>query len=431
MKKAMAKRLRDAAAAAGSLTGKRFGLLVASSLVATSAVLAGALTGVGGNDALASLLARQLGAADDAPTVTASLPATPSGEGPSAPRDGSRSPAAPSASQAPAPAPAAGGPESRPTPRPAPPPPAPEAGRVKHVFVISLTSPDYEAAFGAQAEMPYLATTLRPQGELLSDYTLVSEGPLANGIAAIAGQAPSPAMETGCPRFEECVFPVETLTVADQLTLGHFSWHAYVAGMADETGKASNCIHPGQDEPATAEPGAYAATQNPFVYFHSLLDLGDCAANDVPLEQLTADLRKATKTPSYSFVAPTPCDAGATGQCVPGSPAEGAAAADAFLATWVPKILASPAYKADGVLIVAFSGVDPAATDIPSGAERLRTGALLLSPFVSPGTTDAAPYGPYSLLRSIEDLFGLQPLARAGGSKTRSFAPGLLGGGGD
>jgi len=295
------------------------------------------------------------------------------------------------------------------------------------VFVISLTSPGYEAAFGVQSEMPYLARTLRPQGQLLSDYTLVSEGPLANGIAAIAGQAPSPAMETGCPRFEECVFPVETLTVADQLTLGHFTWHAYVAGMADETGKAGNCIHPGQDEPATAEPGAYAATQNPFIYFHSLLDLGDCAANDVPLERLTADLRKATKTPSYSFVAPTPCDAGATGQCVSGAPAEGPAAADAFLAAWVPKILASPAYKADGVLIVAFSAIDPAAPGVPAGAERLRTGALLLSPFLAPGSTDGAPYGPYSLLRSTEDLFGLEPLALAAGPKARSFATALLG----
>ena len=52
----------------------------------------------------------------------------------------------------------------------------PKAGRVKHVFVITLNSPGYDNAFGAQSEMPYLANTLRPQGELLSNYSLLTDG---------------------------------------------------------------------------------------------------------------------------------------------------------------------------------------------------------------------------------------------------------------
>jgi hypothetical protein len=325
----------------------------------------------------------------------------------------------------------------------------PEAGPVKHVFVISLTSPGYEQSLGAQSQMPYLSTALRPQGDLLSNYTLLGEGPLPNGIAAISGQPPNAATTAGCPGYEEfssvkansngvlagagCVYPVETMTLADQLTLDKLSWRAYADGMVDPEGKPADCVHPGPGETSgSAQPGGYAASQNPFVYFHSLLDLGDCSADDVPLDQLSKDLAKAEKTPSYSFIEPTPCNAGTAGQCPAGAP-EGAASADAFLSTWVPKILASAAYKADGLLVITFAATNPpiGGAPAPSG-DPLRTGALLLSPFATPGSTDSAAYNPYSLLRSSEELFALKPLGVARAAKTKSFAASLSeGDGGD
>jgi hypothetical protein len=433
---------RDAVGAAASLGGKRFGLLVASSLVATSAVVAGALSGVGGSDALASLLARGL-SANDAPVAPASSPASPSGGGSAPSQGGPAGEAGAAPAEGPGEAPA-GAPAASPAPRKEPAAPAtqPEAGPVKHVFVISLASPGYEAAFGAQSQMSYLATTLRPKGELLSNYTLLGEGALANGIAAVSGQPPNAATEAGCPSFDDvtppaadskgtvrgtgCVYPVETMTIANQLTPAHLSWRAYVEGMADEAGKPANCVHPDSGAPAAGAPGGYAAAQNPFVFFHALLDLGDCGEGDVPLEGLEADLKKAARTPAYAFIAPTPCDAGLSGQCAEGAATVGPAAADAFLSTWVPKILEAPAYEAGGLLVVDFSAVDPAASEAAAGSEPLKTGALLVSPFLTPGATDTAPYSPYSLLRSTEDLFGLQPLALAAGAKVKSFAGGLL-----
>lgn len=447
MKAAIQAQLRRAVAAAATLTGKRFGLLVASSVVATSAIVASAMTGTGGSGALAALIGQSL-ASDNTPAVSAPAAAPEAEE--STPPGSSEGGSAPAPE--PAYAPEAGAevtPEAAPEPTPKKPAEAPaeaeppETGPVKHVFVISLTSPGYEQSLGAQSQMPYLSATLRPQGELLSNYTLLGEGPLLNGIAAISGQPPNSATESGCPGYEEfssakassngvlagsgCVYPVETLTLADQLVLAKLNWRAYVDGMADSEGKPADCVHPDPGEGSgSAQPGGYAASQNPFVYFHSLLDLGACSENDVPLEQLNKDLAKAEKTPSYSFIAPTPCDAGTAGQCPPGAP-EGAASADAFLAAWVPKVLASPAYKADGVLIIAFSATNPPASGAPApNADPLRTGALLLSPFVAPGDTDAGAYNPYSLLRSSEELFALKPLGMAAGAKTKSFASSLL-----
>jgi phosphatidylinositol-3-phosphatase len=451
VKTAIQAQVRRAVAAAATLTGKRFGLLVASSVVATSAIVASAMTGTGGSGALAALIGQSL-ASDNTPV--ASAPAVEPEAEESTPAAGPESAAPqPEASYAPEAAPE---PAAEPAPEPAPKKPAeapaetePETGPVKHVFVISLTSPGYEQSLGAQSQMPYLSATLRPQGELLSNYTLLGEGALPNGIAAVSGQPPNAATSAGCPTHEEfssatansngvltgsgCVYPVETQTLADQLTLDKLSWRAYADSMADLAGKPSNCVYPSPGEGSgSAQPGGYAASQNPFVYFHSLLDLGDCSENDVPLEQLSKDLGKADKTPSYSFIAPTPCNAGTAGQCPPGAP-EGAASADAFLSAWVPKILASPAYKADGVLIITFSSTNPPAAGVPAPTgDPLRTGALLLSPFVTPSGTDSGAYNPYSLLRSSEDLFALKPLGAAAGAKTKSFAASLQqGNGGD
>jgi hypothetical protein len=190
--------------------------------------------------------------------------------------------------------------------------------------------------------------------------------------------------------------------------------------MADPEGKPGNCVHPEPDAAEAPATGGYAARLNPFVFFHSLLDLGDCAANDVPLSELAGDLKKADGAANFNYIAPNLCNGGFRGQCPEGTP-DGAAAADAFLSKLVPEILASPAYKQDGLLIVSFGAAqpDPAA---PPATDPLKVGALLVSPLLTAGGTDGAAYDPYSLLRSIDELFGLPPLGAAEGPKVRSFA---------
>jgi phosphatidylinositol-3-phosphatase len=443
--------LLKAGAAAETLTGKRFGLLVASSVVATTAILAAAMTGTGGNGALAAALLGREAPAPVAATAPSELPEESEAEGPEASPE-----AAPEAAEFSSAPEAEAEPEAPPVEEedtPAlPETPAPEAGRIKHVFVVSLASPGYEAAFGESAQMPYLASTLRPKGVLLSGYSVLDQAALPNSIAAISGQPPNAMTKSDCPTYDEfpatakvdakgvvagsgCVFPVSTLTVADQFASGQFSWHAYLEGMADASGKPDNCVRPEPGAAETAVTGGYSVRLNPFAFFHSLLDLGDCSTNDVPATELEKDLKKPAATANYSYVAPNLCNAGVAGQCPPGSP-DGAAAADAYLAQVVPKILASPAYKKDGLLIVTFGSVspppaadpaDPNAVPAPAPAEPLKVGSLLVSRFAKPNATDATAYDPYSLLRSTEDLFGLPHLGAAGAAKVKSFAPALLG----
>jgi hypothetical protein len=52
-----------------------------------------------------------------------------------------------------------------------------------------------------------------------------------------------------------------------------------------------------------------------------------------------------------------------------------------------------------------------------------RIGAVLLSPLIRPGTVSTVAYNHYSLLRSIEDIFGLPHLGDAAMPQDPSLAP--------
>jgi phosphatidylinositol-3-phosphatase len=315
---------------------------------------------------------------------------------------------------------------------------AAKASKVKHVFVIALASPGYDQVFGpAPAPTtpadPYL-TSLRPKGELLSNYSTLDSSDLANELALVSGQQPNAQTRVGCPTFSDfpavskldaggllsgdgCDYPNTVLTLADQLSSAGLAWRAYAEDVDKAPGGgAKTCRHPDtnatDDTQQPRRGDQYAARHNPFVYFHSLVDLGDCTTNDVPLDRLTADLKIAAKTPNLVYVAPNLCHDGSTTPCVDGSPG-GLASADAFLKLWVPTILSSPAYRKDGLLAITFTHA--------TTQGMTRVGTLLLSRFVKPGSTSTTTANPYALLRTIEDLFALKHLGAANGAHVPSF----------
>ena len=57
------------------------------------------------------------------------------------------------------------------------------------------------------------------------------------------------------------------------------------------------------------------------------------------------------------------------------------------------------------------------------GAGGGKVGAVVLSPFVRAGTVSKAPYNHYSLLRTIEDAFGLGHLGDAKQPQVHPFGP--------
>jgi phosphatidylinositol-3-phosphatase len=326
---------------------------------------------------------------------------------------------------------------------------------ISHVFVINLENESFATSWGATSPAKYLNGTLRKQGALLTQYFAIGHVSLDNYIAQISGQSPNISTQTDCTTYtpfvstgtgayqqaigKGCVYPKTVQTIGNQLIAKKLTWKAYQEDIANSATEPKTCRHPALGAPdptiVATKTDMYATRHDPWVYFHSIIDTPACNTNVVGLPALTTDLASATTAPNLSYITPNVCDDGHDAPCKDGRPG-GLISADKFLQTWVPKILASPAYKAGGMLVITF---DEAALSGPAqdatacchtpvspnaaqpglvGPGGGRVGALIISQLTEPGSTDTTPYNHYALLCSIENVFGLTHLGFAG-------APGL------
>jgi len=376
--------------------------------------------------------------------------------------------------------------------------------RVRHVFIIVLENKDYQDTFGTSTEDPYLQKTLPGMGALLTNYYGTGHASLDNYISIISGQASSLDTQADCGQFTDfalkkidedgqavgtgCVYPSGIKTLTGQLQAAGFTWKGYMEDMGNDPARENaTCGHPAinaKDPTRTAEApreglpsgDQYAARHNPFVYFHSIIDTPACAANVVSLNLLSEDLQSSATTPNFALITPNLCNDGHDGEdisapsrrCVDGHQG-GLASSDAFLRFWVPKILSSPAYRQDGLLIITFDesnfGPPQTSTDPATGMTTIRInapgehccgqkigpnvtrpivetfaasptltyvvttqgyggdriGAVLLSPFIRPGTVSNVYYNHFSLLKSLEYIYRVGYLGYAAQPGLRAF----------
>jgi len=336
----------------------------------------------------------------------------------------------------------------------------PKVPVVRHVFVINLENTSYDSSFGPSSSAPYLSKELAAKGQLLSQYYAIGHVSLDNYIAEISGQGPSKATQIDCIVYKEftatgtgdngqvlgdgCMYPKSVKTIADQLAAKGLKWRGYMEDIGASATEPKTCRHPAigaVDKTIVAHTGdQYATRHDPFVYFHSIVDSPTCAQNVVGLDALAADLKTVKRTPNFVFITPNVCHDGHDKPCVDGAPG-GLVSADAFLKEWAPKILASPAFRKDGMLVVTFDeaeGNDSSdccgPTPTPNVAQAGgagpgggRVGAVVVSRFVKPGSTNVTPYNHYALLCSIEDVFRLPHLGLAGRPGLKCFGRDVYG----
>jgi hypothetical protein len=260
-----------------------------------------------------------------------------------------------------------------------------------------------------------------------------------------------------------CVYPASVKTIADQLTAANLTWRGYMEDMGNDPAReSSTCGRPTlgtadltqvAEAPSTAVPlgDSYASRHDPFVYFHSIIDNPTlCNQNVVNYSKLATDLASVSTTANLTFITPNLCDDGHDAPCANGA-AGGLASINTWLQTAVPMILNSPAYKQDGLLIINFDEGNYTASVGAGGSLALtfpgvaccgevlgpnlsaypqsisaagytltyagyggdNTGAVLLSPYITPGTVSTTQYNHFSMLRTLEDIFGLGHLGYA------------------
>lgn len=247
----------------------------------------------------------------------------------------------------------------------------PPLGRV---VVIVFENMDLDQVVGSP-DAP-IFTQLARSGASLRGYRGITHPSLPNYLALVSGS--TQGISSDCTR---CTVAARSL--ADTLEASGRTWKTYAEGLP----------RPGWTGPSA---GRYVKRHNPFLYFRAVLAKPGRRARVVPLTALRRDLA-AGALPDFSLVVPDVCHD--MHDCP-------VATGDAWLENFLPPLLASPQLKR-GVVFVVF---DESAV---SSDPRSAIPALALGPAVRPGSRSTAPVTHYSLLRTIEDDWGLPRLGRS------------------
>jgi len=237
-----------------------------------------------------------------------------------------------------------------------------------HVVWIVFENKSYSQIIDAPAA-PYLSGLAAKCG-LATDYHALAHPSLPNYIAMTSGGTQEITDDAG-PAAHRLAVP----SIFSQLGAG--GWTALQESMP------SNCY--------ADNSGLYAARHNPPLYYPDVA--GDCLVQDVPLgavRELSA---------RFTFVTPDLCHDMHSSPCAATTKAE-VAAGDAWLAGFLPTVFATEEYRS-GSTAVFITWDEDDFTD----AQHIPT--LVVAPSVTAGTTDATRFDHYSLLRTTEEMLGI------------------------
>ena len=150
---------------------------------------------------------------------------------------------------------------------------------IKHVFLVMLSGQGFNQSFGTTKGHPYLSTTLRKQGELITQYYGVTPSSLASEIALLSGQGPTQDTAANCPVYTTiaptgnaassqligngCIYPQTTQSLPTELSDNGNTWRAYIQGIDQgPAGQPTSCRFP---SPGAADPNQAATTTDPYV----------------------------------------------------------------------------------------------------------------------------------------------------------------------
>jgi hypothetical protein len=190
-------------------------------------------------------------------------------------------------------------------------------------------------------------------------------------------------------------FPKDAANLGTQLEAAKIPWRAYNESMP------SPCM---LDE---AKP--YAPKHDPFLFFTDIQKGPDglCAKRNVGLDSFAADL--AAGTFRYMWITPNLTDDGHDPVDILGNaetPVASLQASDAWLASHVPPIMNSAAFKAGGVLFITWDEAEGR-----NGDSTDQIPMIVVSPKIkSAGFKSNTAYSHKSYLATVEDILGLARL---------------------
>jgi len=240
-----------------------------------------------------------------------------------------------------------------------------------HIYLIVMENPEYSSIV-ASSQAPYLNGLIRRFG-LATNFDAVSHPSEPNYFALFAGS-------TFGVR-DDGTYNLSAKNVADQLEAHGRTWHVYAQDLPNSCSTVTSA-RGGVDLVGLA--GAYARKHEPAISFTDISRSARCS-------RITRLASFSPTAASFELIVPN-----MTNDMHDGTIAEG----DAFLRAFVPRITASAAF-AHSLLLITW---DEGSTSIGGGGH---VATLIISPSVRAGRRSSVSHTHYSILRTIEDAWGL------------------------
>ena len=247
-----------------------------------------------------------------------------------------------------------------------------------HVVWVVMENKAYSSVVGS-ASAPYINGLIAQCGSA-TNFFAESHPSLPNYVAMTSGSTQG-ITDDNDPSAHLLNVP----SIFSQLGAG--GWRSLEESMP------SNCL--------LTSSGEYAVRHNPAAYYTNIRT--DCGTSDIPLGS-TPDL-----SARFTFVTPNLCDD--MHDC-------SVATGDAWLSTFLPKVFASPQYQAGRTAVFLTWDEDDS-----SHSNHIAT--VVAAPSVRPGTTSAATFNHYSMLRTTEEMLGLGTIGGATGAASMRSAFGV------
>jgi phosphatidylinositol-3-phosphatase len=270
----------------------------------------------------------------------------------------------------------------------------------QHVFVIMMENTGFDSLIGNQ-NAPFTNSAAATFG-MATNYFGTTHPSQPNYVAMTAGL-------TGPNSDNDETLNVPNLV--DQIEGSGRTWKSYSQSFSLCNGNA--LAHACGNQ-------LYERKHNPFVSFGDVQSSPARLARIVDLSQLDADLASGN-VPSYSFIAPDQCNdmhgrgGGNTDPCRFANVQGLIATGDAFLSTWVGKIMSSSAWDGNSVIFIQWDeadftgsgfngfGDDTGCCDSVAGQGGGHVVSLVISHSNHSAVTSDVAYNHYSVLRTIEE----------------------------
>jgi phosphatidylinositol-3-phosphatase len=255
--------------------------------------------------------------------------------------------------------------------------PSRPAPRLQRVVVIVMENKGCKSVIGSR-EAPYV-NRLAQRSAFASRSFAITKPSLPNYLGLTGGS--TFGITNDCT---DC--PVRSTNLVDQLERARISWKAYMEGMP------APCF-------GGVQAGRYVKRHNPFAYYVDVSSSPSRCRRVVPFAQLHADAARRA-LPRFVWITPDVCHDMHSCPIADG---------DRFLARLVP-LLQREVGPRGAIFVTWDEGDDHAGCRRASGGQ---IPTIVTGPAARPGARSRIAYDHYSLLRTVEDAFGLPQLRGA------------------